>query len=98
MTLTDDKGDVAFSVSAGRLGFKGTRKSTPFAASKVADALSQAAKAMGVERVAIYVKGIGSGRASALRSFGAQTFDITKIQDITPIPHNGPRPKKPRRV
>jgi len=98
MTLTDNKGNTAFSMSAGRLGFRGTRKSTPFAASKVADALMEAARNMGVKNLAIYVKGIGSGRDSALRSFAAKEFDIVKIEDITPIPHNGPRAKKPRRV
>ncbi|MCP6726557.1 MAG: 30S ribosomal protein S11 [Patescibacteria group bacterium] len=98
MTLTDEKGNAAFSMSAGRLGFRGTRKSTPFAAAKVADALTEAARTMGVKNIAIYVKGIGSGRDSALRSFAGKDFDIVKIEDVTPIPHNGPRAKKPRRV
>ena len=98
MTLTDEKGNVASSVSAGRMGFKGTKKSTPFAASKVADQLSQAARLRGVERVHVYVKGIGSGRDSALRSLGAKGLEITAITDITPVPHNGPRAPKVRRV
>ena len=98
MTLTDVKGNTAFSMSAGRLGFKGTRKSTPFAAAKVADALTEAARTMGVKNIAIFVKGIGSGRDSALRAFATKDFDIVKIEDVTPIPHNGPRAKKPRRV
>ena len=98
MTLTDTKGNTAFSMSAGRLGFHGTRKSTPFAASKVADALTEAARTMGVKNIAIYVKGIGSGRDSALRSLATKDFNIVKIEDVTPIPHNGPRAKKPRRV
>ncbi len=98
MSLTDAKGNILAQVSAGAIGFKGTKKSTPFAASKVADALSQIAKSRGVERVEIFIKGVGSGRDSALRSLGSKGFEVSAIRDITPIPHNGPRPRKVRRV
>ena len=98
MTLTDERGNAALSVSAGRMGFRGTKKSTPFAASKVAEQLSQGAKLRGVERVAVFVKGVGSGRDSAIRSLGTKGLEIISIADLTPIPHNGPRPPKVRRV
>ncbi len=98
MTLTDEKGNVIQTVSAGAIGFKGSKKSTPFAASKVAEVLTQTAKQKGVERVRIYVKGVGPGRDSALRSLGAKGFDLLSVEDVTPIPHNGPRPRKVRRV
>lgn len=97
-TLTDLKGNVLAWTSAGSIGFKGTKKATPFAASKVAEALSQNAKKSGIEKVAVLVKGIGSGRDSAIRSLAARGLDITSLKDITPIPHNGCRPRKARRV
>jgi len=84
--------------SAGSIGFKGTKKATPFAASKVAEATAQIAKKMGIERVAVFIKGIGSGRESALRSLAAKGLEIVSIKDITPIPHNGCRSPKVRRV
>ena len=98
MTLTDRKGNVIANVSAGSIGFKGTKKSTPFAASKVADALAHVAQGRGIEKIDIRLKGIGSGRDSALRSFGAKGFDIVSIEDMTAVPHNGPRKRKVRRV
>ena len=98
MTLTDEKGDTLFQTSAGALGFKGTKKSTPFAASKVTEALTQFAKDKGMERIQVYIKGVGSGRESALRSLGAKGIDILGINDVTPVAFNGPRPKKVRRV
>jgi small subunit ribosomal protein S11 len=98
MTLTDTMGNVLSSKSAGKLGFKGSKKSTPFAASKIAETLGQVAEKMGIRKVQIVVKGIGSGRESALRSIAAQGFEITSIKDVTPIPHNGCKPKKPRRL
>jgi len=98
MTLTDEKGDALFQTSAGALGFKGTKKSTPFAASKVTETLTQFASDKGMERVQVYIKGVGSGRESALRSLGAKGIDILGINDVTPIAFNGPRPKKVRRV
>lgn len=97
-TLTDPGGKVLAWSSAGNIGFKGTKKATPFAASKVAETLVQKAKKLGVERVEILVKGIGSGRESAIRSLAARGLDIVAIKDVTPIPHNGPRPPKVRRV
>lgn len=98
ITLTDPRGDVLYSTSAGRIGFKGTKKATPFAASKVAEAIALAASKLGVEKIDVFVKGIGSGRESAVRSLAAKGLDINLIKDITPIPHNGCRPPKVRRV
>ena len=98
LTLADVDGNVLYWTSAGRIGFKGTKKGTPFAASKVADAMSQVAEKLKIKRVRIFVKGIGSGRDSAIRSLAARGFDIVSIKDVTPVPHNGCRPKKPRRV
>ena len=98
VTLTDTVGNVLVSKSAGKLGFKGSKKSTPFAASKVAETLGAVAEKMGIKKIQIVVKGIGSGRESALRSIANQGFEISSIKDVTPIPHNGCRPKKPRRL
>jgi len=98
ITLTDSKGDVIKWSSAGSIGFKGAKKATPFAASKVAETVSQAAKKIGIEKVAVFVKGIGSGRESALRSLATHGLNIFSVKDITPIPHNGCRPPKTRRV
>ena len=98
MTLTDLEGNVLYWTSAGKIGFKGTKKATPFAASKVAENLVQAAKKIGIEKVAVLIKGIGSGRESALRSLAARGLELISIKDITPIPHNGCRPPKVRRV
>lgn len=98
LTLTDTTGAVLSWTSAGRLGFKGAKKATPFAASKVAEAIFQAAKKFGIDKIDVLVKGIGSGRESAVRSLAARGLDITSIKDITPVPHNGTRPPKVRRV
>jgi len=98
ITLTDPKGNVLTWTSSGSIGFKGTKKATPFAASKVAEALTQTAKKMGIEKVQVLVKGIGSGRESAIRSLATRGLDIISIKDVTPIPHNGCRPPKVRRV
>jgi len=98
LTLTDLDGNVLYWTSAGQIGFKGTKKGTPFAASKVAQAMTQAVKKMGIEKIQVLVKGIGSGRESAIRSLAARDLDIVSIKDITPIPHNGCRPPKVRRV
>jgi len=98
VTLTDTVGNVLASKSAGKLGFKGSKKSTPFAASKVAETLGAVAEKIGIKKIQIVVKGIGSGRESALRSIANQGFEISSIKDVTPIPHNGCRPKKPRRL
>lgn len=96
--LTDAQGNTLRWVSAGSIGFKGTKKATPFAASKVAEAVAQTAQKIGIERVGVIVKGIGSGRESAIRSLAARGLDIVSVKDATPIPHNGCRPPKARRV
>ena len=98
ITLTDKKGDVVFWSSAGRCGFKGTKKGTPYAASVVANTVVEAAKMVGLRKVSLFVKGVGQGRDQALRTLVAGGFEVEEIKDITPIPHGGPRPKKPRRV
>ena len=98
LTLTDSQGNVLGWATAGNIGFRGSKKSTPFAASKVAEVLTQKAQKVGVERVSVFVKGVGGGRDSAIRALVARGLDITVIKDVTPIPHNGCRPKKPRRV
>jgi small subunit ribosomal protein S11 len=98
ITLTDPKGNVLYFTSAGSIGFKGAKKATPFAASKVAEAMGQVIKKLGIEKLSIFVKGIGSGRESAIRSLAARGSEIISITDITPVPHNGCRPPKVRRV
>ena len=99
VTITDERGDTLAWGSAGNAGFKGTRKSTPFAATTAVDKVIQNAKdAFNIEEVEIYVKGPGPGRDAALRAIRAQGLRISQIADVTPIPHNGPRPKKKRRV
>jgi small subunit ribosomal protein S11 len=98
LTLADPMGNVLASKSAGKLGFKGSKKSTPFAASKIAETLGAIAEKMGIKKIQVIVKGIGSGRESALRSIANQGFEISSIKDVTPIPHNGCKPKKPRRL
>lgn len=98
MSLADINGNVLANVSAGAIGFKGTKKSTPFAASKVADGIYQLAKAKGISKIEIVIKGIGAGRDSALRSMGGKDLEILSIRDMTPVPHNGPQPPKARRV
>lgn len=84
--------------SAGALGFKGAKKGTPFAASKVGDLVGSKALTLGVKDADVVVKGVGSGREPVIRAFMAHGIEITGIKDVTPIPHNGPKPKKPRRV
>ena len=98
ITVTNKGGDVIAWVSAGSLGFAGPKKATPFAASKAVAALVEKLKKVGLTEVEVVVKGVGSGRDSAIRSFATQGFNITSVKDVTPIPHNGPRPKKPRRI
>jgi len=98
LTLTDKQGRVLHWVTAGSIGFKGTKKGTPFAASKAAEAMSAAAEKMKIKKLEIIVKGIGTGRDAAIRSMAARDFDLTSIIDATPVPHNGCRPPKPRRV
>jgi len=96
--LTDKKGNAIMQSSAGALGFKGAKKGTPFAAAKVGEALGDKALNIGLKEIDVIVKGVGSGRESAIRGFISKGFNITNIKDVTPVPHNGPKPKKPRRV
>lgn len=98
ITITDTNGDVLAWASAGTAGFKGTRKSTPFAAQRAADAVAAAAKRYGVHELEVRVKGPGSGRESAVTALQAAGLKILSIEDITPLPHNGCRPPKRRRV
>jgi len=98
ITLTNMKGQVLAWKSAGSVGFKGTKKSTSFAASRVAEAVSNICKKIGVEKINIYVKGIGAGRESAVRTLVTQGLNVVSIKDVTPVPHNGCRPRKTRRV
>lgn len=98
ITITNDKGDPIGWSSAGAAGFKGTRKSTPFAASSAMEAVVKKAVEKGLKTVEVYVKGPGAGRDSALRAIKSGGLSISLIADITPIPHNGPRAKKKRRI
>ena len=98
ITLTNARGQVLAWKSAGSVGFKGTKKATSFAASRVAEAISNICKKIGIEKISILVKGVGAGRESATRTFVAQGLNVVSIKDVTPIPHNGCRPKKIRRV
>jgi small subunit ribosomal protein S11 len=98
ITITDAQGHVVAWSSAGAVGFKGSRKGTPFAAQVAAEAAARKAAEVGMRTVQVFVKGPGSGRESALRSLQAAGFSVTIIKDVTPIPHNGCRPPKRRRV
>ena len=98
ISLSDIKGNIIAWSSAGSIGFKGTKKGTPFAASKAAEVISQIAEKKGLRKISIKIKGIGSGRDSAIRTLASKGLDIDSIEDITPVPHNGCRPPKPRRV
>jgi small subunit ribosomal protein S11 len=98
ITITDIDGDTISCDSAGTVGFKGSRKSTPFAAQKAAEKCANAAKRSGVREVEVRVKGPGSGRESAISALQAAGLRISSIEDVTPIPHNGCRPPKRRRV
>lgn len=98
VTITDVAGNAISWASAGGLGFRGSRKSTPFAAQMAAETAAKAAMEHGMKTVEVYVKGPGSGRESAIRALAAVGLDITMIKDVTPIPHNGCRPPKRRRV
>jgi len=98
VTLTDRKGNVISWASAGTIGYKGSRKSTPFAAQLAAEASAKAAIDLGLRKIEVRVKGPGSGREAAIRSLQATGLEIEAIKDVTPIPHNGCRPPKRRRV
>jgi small subunit ribosomal protein S11 len=98
VTITDMDGNVVTWASAGKVGFKGSRKSTPFAAQVAAESSAREAINLGMKRVEVWVKGPGSGREAAIRSLQAAGLEISAIKDVTPIPHNGCRPPKRRRV
>ena len=98
VTVADVKGNVIAWASAGSLGFSGPKKATPFAASKVIEAIAEKIRRTGPQNLHIFVQGVGGGRESAIRSLANRGFNILSIKDITPVPHNGPRPKKVRRV
>ncbi|MEX0917471.1 MAG: 30S ribosomal protein S11 [Candidatus Paceibacterota bacterium] len=96
--LTDKAGNSFMRSSSGSLGFKGAKKGTPFAAAKVGELIGEKAAAIGVKEVDVVVRGVGSGRESSIRAFATKGISINSIQDRTPVPHNGPRPPKARRV
>lgn len=98
LTLCDLKGNAVMSASSGALGFKGSRKSTPFAAAKVGEIIGEKAQQMGMKDAEVIVRGVGAGRESALRAFAGKGIGITRIVDMTPVPFNGVRAPKPRRI
>ena len=98
VTITDKGGNALSWASAGGLGFRGSRKSTPFAAQQAAEVAAKAAMEHGLKQIEVYVKGPGAGREAAIRSLQATGLEVNKIKDVTPIPHNGCRPPKRRRV
>lgn len=98
ITLTDQNGNVLSWSSAGQCGFKGPKKATPYAATIIVKDACDKAKKYGLKEVSVFVRGIGGGRESSIRSLNANGLNVSGIKDITPIPHNGCRPKKPRRV
>ncbi len=98
VSITDPQGNVIAWKSAGQVGFKGSRKSTPFAAQRAAEDCARIAQEHGVRKVAVFAKGPGSGRETAIRTLSAAGLEVISIQDVTPVPHNGCRPRKRRRV
>lgn len=98
LVLSDKRGNVVAFSSSGALGFRGAKKGTPFAAAKVGETLGAKAALLGMKEASVVVKGVGSGRESSIRGFVSKGINITSIKDATPIPFNGPKPKKPRRV
>ena len=98
VTLTDNEGNALSWASAGGLGFRGSKKSTPYAAQMAAETATKAANVHGLKSVVVFVKGAGSGREAAIRALNACGIDVTSIRDVTPVPHNGCRPPKRRRV
>lgn len=98
VSLTDDRGGVVTWSSSGSLGFAGAKKGTPFAAAKVGELIGERAAGMGVKEVAVVVSGVGAGRESSIRAFATKGIHINSIKDTTPVPHNGPRAPKARRV
>jgi small subunit ribosomal protein S11 len=98
VVFSDKEGGTIFWSSSGSLGFRGAKKGTPFAASKVGELIGDKVAALGVKEADVVVKGVGSGRESVIRSFMGKGVEISGIRDVTPVPHNGPKAKKPRRV
>ncbi len=98
ITLTNSNGQVITWASAGKMGFKGSKKNTPYAAQMAAEECAKTAYDMGLRKVKVYVKGPGAGRESAIRTLHTNGIEVTEIQDVTPLPHNGCRPPKRRRV
>jgi small subunit ribosomal protein S11 len=98
VSLADAEGRILMWSSSGSLGFSGAKKGTPFAAAKIGELLAEKAQMIGLKSVDVNIRGVGSGRESAMRAFIAKGIDISSIRDKTPVPHNGPRPKKPRRI
>lgn len=98
VTITDTQGNALSACSSGELGYRGNRKSTPFAAGQAAETAAKKAKDYGLKSVEVYVKGPGNGRESAIRSLAAAGLEVTLIRDVSPIPHNGCRPPKRRRI
>ena len=98
VTVTDERGNVVAWATAGSLGFSGPKKATPFAASKIIAVIAEKVKNYGLTNVEVLVRGIGGGRDSAIRSLINHGFNLTSIRDVTPVPHNGPKPPKVRRV
>jgi len=98
LLLSDKDGNALAWSSSGALGFKGAKKGTPFAAAKIGELIGEKAAMMGVKEVNVVIRGVGSGRESAVRAFSSKGIDISAIADKTPVPHNGPKSKKPRRV
>ena len=98
MSVADTSGNTVLWSSSGSLGFAGAKKGTPFAAAKVGELLGEKAGAMGMKEVAVVVSGVGAGRESSIRAFSTKGIEIRSIKDVTPVPHNGPRAPKPRRI
>jgi len=98
ITLTDESGNVLYSSGAGTVGFKGSRKSTSFAAQRIAETLAKKAEEIGLNKLDVIVKGPGAGREAAIRALQSSGLNVLSIKDVTPIPHNGCRPPKRRRV
>jgi len=98
VVFSDQSGNVVLWSSSGALGFSGAKKGTPFAAAKVGELIGEKAVAMGVRESSVIVSGVGAGRESAIRGFISKGITVSNIKDVTPVPHNGPRPPKPRRI
>ena len=98
LSLADTMGNIVLWSSSGSLGFSGAKKGTPFAAAKVGELLGEKAALMGVKEVSVVVSGVGAGRESSIRAFATKGINVASIRDATPVPHNGPRPPKPRRI